>query len=201
MAFSLDRDSASRRLGVSSRTIDRHIQAERIRTRRIGKKMFLEEEDVEALRMADPARREEDYIIISDDNTQKEMPEIISSSQNLMDPKQNNSALAEIVRIYEDARGLIAEKDATIQNLSYKLGKIESELSNSIPVLEYKKTTFLLENAKSKSDTDADMLTTKITHLESEITKRNSALITLVILFILVLSFSVMFILFGDTLK
>lgn len=201
MAFSLDRESASRRLGVSSRTIDRHIQAERIRTRRIGKKMFLEEDDVEALRMADPARREEDYIVISDENTQKAMPEIVSSSQNLMDPKQNNAALAEIVRIYEDARGLIAEKDATIQNLSYKLGKIESELSNSVPVLEYKKTTFLLENAKSKSDSDADTLSSKITHLESEISKRNSALITLVILFILVLSFSAMFVLFGDTIK
>jgi hypothetical protein len=201
MAFSLDRESASRRLGVSSRTIDRHIQAERIRTRRIGKKMFLEEDDIEALRMADPARREEDYIVISDENTQKTMPEIVSSSQSLMDPKQNNAALAEIVRIYEDARGLIAEKDATIQNLSYKLGKIESELSNSVPVLEYKKTTFLLENAKSKSDSDADTLSSKITHLESEISKRNSALITLVILFILVLSFSAMFVLFGDTIK
>ncbi len=199
MAFSLDRDSASRRLGVSSRTIDRHIQAERIRTRRIGKKMFLEEDDVEALRMADPARREEDYIVISDDNKQKEMPEIMSSSQGLMDPKQNNAALSEIIRIYEDARSLIAEKDATIQSLSYKLGKIESELENSVPVLEYKKTTFLLENAKSKSDTDANSLSTKISHLESEIIKRNSALITLVILFILVLSFSIMFVLFGNT--
>jgi hypothetical protein len=199
MAFSLDRDSASRRLGVSSRTIDRHIQAERIRTRRIGKKMFLEEDDVEALRMADPARREEDYIVISDDNKQKEMPEIMSSSQGLMDPKQNNAALSEIVRIYEDARSLIAEKDATIQTLSYKLGKIESELENSVPVLEYKKTTFLLENAKSKSDTDASSLSSKISHLETEITKRNSALVTLVILFILVLSFSVMFVLFGNT--
>ena len=198
MAFSLDRDSASRRLGVSSRTIDRHIQAERIRTRRIGKKMFLEEDDVEALRMADPARREEDYIVISDDNKQKEMPEIMSSSQGLMDPKQNNAALSEIIRIYEDARSLIAEKDATIQSLSYKLGKIESELENSVPVLEYKKTTFLLENAKSKSDTDANSLSTKISHLESEIIKRNSALITLVILFILVSISSTMFVLFGN---
>ena len=66
MAFSLDREGASRRLGVSSRTIDRHIQAGRIRTRRIGKKMFLEEDDIETLRMTDPARREEDYVVIMD---------------------------------------------------------------------------------------------------------------------------------------
>lgn len=200
MAFSLDRDGASRRLGVSSRTIDRHIQAGRIRTRRIGKKMYLEEDDIEAIRMADPARREEDYTIV-ESTEERKIPEIVNSSTDIIDPKQNNVALAEIVRIYEDARSLIAEKDATIQTLSYKLWKIETELANSIPAMEYKKTTFLLESAKSKSDSDAEMLTKKITTLESEVNKRNSALITLVILFILVLGFSVIFILFGDNLK
>lgn len=200
MAFSLDRDGASRRLGVSSRTIDRHIQAGRIRTRRIGKKMYLEEDDIEAIRMADPARREEDYTIV-ESTEERKIPEIVNSSTDIIDPKQNNVALAEIVRIYEDARSLIAEKDATIQTLSYKLWKIETELANSIPAMEYKKTTFLLESAKSKSDSDAEMLTKKITTLESEVNKRNSALITLVILFILVLGFSVIFVLFGDNLK
>ncbi len=201
MAFSLDREGASRRLGVSSRTIDRHIQAGRIRTRRIGKKMFLEEDDIETLRMTDPARREEDYVVIMDDTPwRSETSEIITSRKNSIDTKQqNNLALAEILRIYEDARWLIADKDATIQNLSYKLGKIETELANSIPVLEYKKTTFLLESAKSKSDTDAEILSKKISTLESEVNKRNSAIITLVILFILVLGFSVIFVLFGNS--
>ena len=50
MAFTLDRDQAAARLGVSSRTVDRHIQAGRIRTKRIGKKMFLHKRMI-ALRM------------------------------------------------------------------------------------------------------------------------------------------------------
>ncbi len=162
--------------------------------------MYLEEDDIEAIRMADPARREEDYTIV-ESTEERKIPEIVNSSTDIIDPKQNNVALAEIVRIYEDARSLIAEKDATIQTLSYKLWKIETELANSVPAMEYKKTTFLLESAKSKSDSDAEMLTKKITTLESEVNKRNSALITLVILFILVLGFSVIFVLFGDNLK
>lgn len=187
MAFSLDRDGASRRLGVSSRTIDRHIQAGRIRTRRIGKKMYLEEDDIETLRMTDPARREEDYIVIHDDLPEREIPEIVTKERHITDSKQSNIALAEIVRIYEDARDQIVRKEATIQELSYKLGKAETELANSVPVLEYKKNAFLLESAKSKSDNDADALGRRITTLESEVGKRNSAIITLVILFILVL--------------
>ena len=82
MAFSLDRDGASRRLGVSSRTIDRHIQAERIRTRRIGKKMFLEEDDVEKLRMNDPARREENYIVIHDDVAEDQSSKMVINHAN-----------------------------------------------------------------------------------------------------------------------
>lgn len=162
--------------------------------------MYLEEDDIEAIRMADPARREEDYTIV-ESTEERKIPEIVNSNTDIIDPKQNNITLAEIVRIYEDARSLIAEKDATIQTLSYKLWKIETELANSIPAMEYKKTTFLLESAKSKSDSDAETLTKKITTLESEVNKRNSALITLVILFILVLGFSVIFVLFGDNLK
>ncbi len=201
MAFSLDRDQASRRLGVSSRTVDRHIQAGRIRTRRIGKKMYLEEDDIETLRMADPARREEDYIVIHDDMAEHDRPEITRTERQVIDPKQTNMALAEIVRIYEDARDQIARKDTTIQELSYKLGKAETELANSVPALEYKKNTFLLESAKSKSDNDADTLNKKILSLETEVGKRNSAIITLVILFILVLGFSVIFVLFGNNLS
>ena len=200
MAFSLDRDQASRRLGVSSRTIDRHIQAGRIRTRRIGKKMYLEEDDIETLRMADPTRREEDYIVIHDDTPDQERPEIVTKDRQITDPKQTNMALAEIVRIYEDARDQITRKDTIIQELSYKLGKAETELANSVPALEYKKNTFLLESAKSKSDNDADTLNKKISSLESEVGKRNSAIITLTILFILVLGAAIMFVLFSNQL-
>jgi predicted metal-dependent TIM-barrel fold hydrolase len=163
--------------------------------------MYLEEDDIETLRMADPARREEDYIVIHDDAPEREIPEIVTKDRQIANPKETNIALAEIVRIYEDARDQIVRKDATIQDLSYKLGKAETELANSVPALEYKKNTFLLESAKSKSDHDTDSLSKKILSLESEVGKRNSAIITLVILFILVLGFSVIFVLFGNNLS
>jgi excisionase family DNA binding protein len=53
MAFAIDRNEAARRLSVSTRTVDRHIQAGRIRTKRIGKKMYLHEDDIETLRLSE----------------------------------------------------------------------------------------------------------------------------------------------------
>ncbi len=79
--------------------------------------MFLEEDDVESIRMADPARREEEYVVINDTPMERDTHEIVSE-KGLTDPMKNNAALSELIRIYEDARATIAEKDNTIQNLT-----------------------------------------------------------------------------------
>ncbi len=68
MAFAIDRVEAARRLSVSTRTVDRHIQAGRIRTKRIGKKMFLDEDDVELIRVSEPSHNEEDVVFFEKQN-------------------------------------------------------------------------------------------------------------------------------------
>jgi excisionase family DNA binding protein len=190
MTFSIDRAEAARRLSVSSRTIDRHVSAGRIATKRIGKKMFLEEDHVEELRSR-PEAREEPIVILSEDDSQTDGPEIVKR-----DRRVSRESLPDFSSLYSDAQQVIAHKDAIIQELSYKLGKAETELSSSIPLIEYKKTTFLLEGAKSKTDADAEILGTRIEYLEREMSKRNSAILGLATLFILVLAFSAVFFLY-----
>lgn len=101
------------------------------------------------------------------------------------------------MRLYEETRNIIARKDETIQDLSYKLGKTETELRNTIPLVDYNKATFLLESAKAKSSEDATILSTQIANLEKEITKRNGAILSLALLFVLVLAFSVVLFFFS----
>jgi excisionase family DNA binding protein len=186
MAFTLDRDTAARRLWVSTRTIDRHIQWGRIRTRRIGKKMFIEEDDIENLRLQDTSRREETYEVISDSGkSQKTM-----KNQLVTPTVIDSQAITEFTRLYDDAKRLIEKKDEVILDLSYRLGKTETELKNSISLTEYKKATFLLESAKMKNDEDKTDLSRKIDTLEKELHKRGSAMIAIAILFVLVLGFS-----------
>ena len=189
MAFSIDRTEAARRLSVSSRTVDRHISAGRIRTKRIGKKTFLEEDDVEMLRATSPERWDDTILIL--DSEPHDAPEIVTRERSVSREKAPDFST-----LYSDAQKIIAKKDEIIQELSYKLGKSETELKNSIPLIEYKKTTFLLEWAKNKTDTDALALGSKIQYLEKEMSKRNSAILGLAILFILVLAFSVVFFLY-----
>lgn len=194
MAFAIDRVEAARRLSVSTRTVDRHISAGRIRTKRIGKKMFLHEEDVELIRQTEGTATTEEYIVI--DESEKPEQEIVARKVSRETAPVAYSDGPNYIELYQKAEKLIAKKDETIQDLAYRLGKAEVELKNSIPLTEYKKTTFLLESAKAKTDADAVELSTKVSSLEKEITKRNSAILGLAILFVLVLAFSVVFFLY-----
>jgi hypothetical protein len=164
--------------------------------------MFLEDDDIEVLRNMDPARREEDYVIIMDDTkTPSPKHEIVSPREQLpVLSVADSAAITELVRLYEETRTVIARKDETIQDLSYKLGKAEVELKNTIPLVDYNKATFLLESAKNKGSEDGVHYREKVEHLEKELSKRNSAILSLALLFVLVLGFSVIFFFFSPQL-
>lgn len=194
MSFTLDRSEAARILSVSTRTIDRHIQSEHIRVKRVGKKIWLESNDVEALRDRDTARMKEDYEVV----TQKDIPEELKSEIHTILPiseKQSENTV-NLVRLYENACQIIEKKDELIQDLSYKLGKTENELKNSISLSEYKKATFLLESAIQKWETDANTLSQRVAVLETDVNRRNGVIFGLAILSSMIIIFSIIFFLY-----
>lgn len=154
--------------------------------------MFLHEDDIEALRLLETPHKEEDYVVIFDEK--EDSQEIALPTREIVQPQHSN--LPDFSKLYDDSQKIIIKKDEIIQDLSYRLWKTETELKNSIPLVEYKKATFLLESAKNKTDSDAETLGTKISSLEKEISKRNSAILGLAILFVLVLAFSIVFFLY-----
>lgn len=113
--------------------------------------------------------------------------------------REMSTILSEFSRIYDDAQGIISKKDQTITDLSYRLGKAETELQKSIDVNEYKKVTYMMEALKEEHQTSKTQLTTQVHRLEKEVQKRNSALIGITILLVLVISSSLIF-LFWDRL-
>lgn len=141
MVFTLTRDSASKMIGVSTRTIDRYIQSGKIRTKRDGKVIMLHREDVTNVLWW---------------SAQKEY-EVIDSKPTMMpsisyDPRE---AQNEILRVLEK---IIKEKDLFIQELTYKLGKMESEMLNYIPKIEHKKTILALEEVNNSRNQDINLL-------------------------------------------
>ncbi len=141
MVFTLTREDASKMIGVSTRTIDRYIHAGKIRTKRDGKVIMLHKEDVTQVKGGGV---QTDYEVIAP------KPTLVPSVG--YDPRE---AQNEILRTLET---IIREKDALIQELTFKLGKMESEMNNTVPKLEHKKAMLALEEANSSRIHDMDML-------------------------------------------
>jgi excisionase family DNA binding protein len=141
MVFTLTREDASKMIGVSTRTIDRYIHAGKIRTKRDGKVIMLHKEDVTQVK---GGWVQTDYEVIAP------KPTLVPSVG--YDPRE---AQNEILRTLET---IIREKDALIQELTFKLGKLESDINNTVPKLEHKRAMLALEEANSSRLHDMDML-------------------------------------------
>lgn len=79
----------------------------------------------------------------------------------------------------------IDKKDDVIKDLSYRLGKAEIDLKNSIPILEYKKTTYLLESASNRSEDDKKSMSDLVESLKEKLRSQELINLTMVIIFAL----------------
>lgn len=67
-----------------------------------------------------------------------------TSSTSVMDAQSR----ATLEKIYLDLRGEIQTKDKAIQDLSIRLGQAQEIAKNSVSLVEFKKSQFLLEESK-----------------------------------------------------
>jgi hypothetical protein len=141
MVFTLSRDDASKVLWVSTRTVDRYIQSGKIRSKRDWKVIMLHKDDVSHVKNGGT---QSDYEVIAP------KPTLVPSIW--YDPRE---AQNEILRAIE---WIIKEKDALIQELTFKIGKMEWELMNSVPKLEHKRTLLALEETNHSRMQDMDMI-------------------------------------------
>lgn len=141
MVFTLTREDASKMIGVSTRTVDRYIHSGKIRTKRDGKVIMLHRDDVQQVK---GGWTQTDYEVIAPKPTL--MPSIGYDARE---------AQNEILRALET---LIREKDSLIQELTFKLGKLESEMTFTVPKLEHKKAMLALEEANSSRLRDMEMI-------------------------------------------
>jgi hypothetical protein len=176
--YSVDREKAATLLGVSTRSIDRYIKSNKIRSRKLGKKLYLHDEDIERLRSGGI---QEDFVIMTGDSNsyadnQDEAVVTLHST-----PKHTMRDMVNYRDLYDQANEKIAVKDKMIQELSYRLGQSETELKNTISLSEYKKATFLLESAKSQWEEEKSHMIEKVSFLENSLKREHILVKTLVI--------------------
>lgn len=155
MPFTLDRYAAADSLAISTRTLDRYVKAGKLRSKKVGKKVFVHDGDLDILknelgREVDDSARQEDVEFVA---PKAEDGEIVFFDDAKKDTGfRRKPVLVDYQDLFEDAQKRIDEKDRVIRELSYRVGQAEAELKNSVSMIEFKKTSYLLEAAKTKGD-------------------------------------------------
>lgn len=180
MSYTIDRLEGAKILNCSTRTIDRYIRSGKVRAKRVGKKVFLHEEDIHIIQNGGV---QEDYVVLDADGQLVERESRADDSSFTRRP-----VMVDYKGLFDDAQKSIERKDQLIQELSYRAGQAEAELKNSISMIEYKKATLLLESSNMKSQEEKKGLTEKLETLEQAVEKSNTVniilLIAVIILFI-----------------
>ncbi|NUJ98227.1 helix-turn-helix domain-containing protein [Candidatus Gracilibacteria bacterium] len=179
--YKLTRQEAADVLNISTRSVDRYIKAGKLRSKKDGKIIYINNNDIES--MKNNGLNQEVIIPIKVD---KEDREEIIQTKAIQQEKQSEKILT---TIYEDLRQEIQKKDDIIQTLSLRLGKAEEIAKNSISLMDFKKSQFLLEESKGYLSGEVENLKKEKSKLAKELkyekNTNNIMIIFLVLLLIL----------------
>lgn len=190
--YTLTREEASEKLGVSIRSVDRYLKSGKLRSEKDWKVVMINEDDVNSIlwwwtkkqTIITPEKAAEN----NNTTSQKNIPHNFETKEiaTEADINQQNSKLESI---YEDLREEIKEKDKKIWELTFKLWKMEEVVKNSISLIEFKKSQFLLEESKQATQKDLDSVKKEKEIIEEkykdEKNVNNILIVVSVVLFIL----------------
>ncbi|MCP4523246.1 MAG: helix-turn-helix domain-containing protein [Candidatus Gracilibacteria bacterium] len=170
--YKYTRQEAAELLGISTRSIDRYIKSGKLRSKKDGKIVYVKGSDVDTL--------------LGGGKTQEVIvPKKPKEEKTIITKKQTESSPM-LETIYSDLKNEIKNKDNTIQELSQKLGRVEEIAKNSVSLIEFKKSQFLLEESKGHLGHKVDELKKSKEQLKSELKYEKTTNLILII-FVLVL--------------
>lgn len=175
--YNITREQASKMLNISTRSIDRYIRSWKLRHKKDWKIVYIHQDDID--NFLNPTSKQE-IIIRNNDNNYENEDDLDKSL---------------VANIYEDLKNEIKIKDEQINTLNVQLWRMEEALKNSISLIEFKKTQFLLEESKNSLNEDLENtkkeIEMKISELKNE--KRNNIILLIISIIFFILLFIVWF--------
>ncbi len=137
--YKITREEAAIKLNISTRSIDRYIRAGKLRSKKQWKIVYINEDDINNFLWIWTKKQE---IIVW--NITEKKQEIHEESSTSLSKKDEKFSM-----IFDRLKDEIKFKDDEIKELSMKVWKMEEVVKNSISMVEFKKTQFLLEESKN----------------------------------------------------
>ena len=175
--YKLTRPEVAEKLSISTRSVDRYIRSWKLRSKKDWKIVYIKNSDVENLLAWtwSWSWMKQEVII----------PKALKEEKVIVKTSWNKVSWA-LDLIYKDLKEDIYEKDKIIQGLSERLWRSDEIAKNSVSLIEYKKSQFLLDESKWYLSSEVDKLKEEKDKLENEVKKeRNYNILLLIFVFVL----------------
>ncbi|MFH1375345.1 MAG: hypothetical protein ABIH35_01605 [Patescibacteria group bacterium] len=125
--YTTTRETASESLGVSTRTLDRYLKTGKLRSKSIKRKVFVHSDDL--TKLADRLKKK----------PKQRKKTVYSGPAAEATVTVENAPEEKVFReLYSEATAELKTKQEKLEAASFRVGQLETQLKNSVPLLEYK---------------------------------------------------------------
>jgi len=174
--YTLTRQKVAEKLKISTRSVDRYIKSGKLRAKKNWKVVYINNRDVDNLN----GSWKKNWEVIMPNTKNEKYDEVLVNS--------NNSIW--LTEIYKDLKKEIAKKDDIIKELAIKVWRSEEIAKNSVSLMDFKKSQFLLEESKWHINNKAIKLEEKNCKLKGELKHEKITNIILIVFLIILLIIS-----------
>lgn len=182
--YKLTRQDAADKLNISTRSVDRYIKAGKLRSKKDWKVVYVNTDDIENIAWAWEYQHE--VIIEKKVNNYSNMSNNEDEVKMVAKPDENVSGTLQT--IYKDLKEEIQKKDQLIQNLAMRVWQAEEVAKNSVSLIDFKKSQYLLEESKEHLDKELSQLEKDKEKLTKELKYEKTSNILLIIFVIVLLA-------------
>jgi len=157
----VDRIEASKILKVSTRTVDRYMRSYRFKTRKDGRRVLIKKIDIDKIirdhigRLVDIDENNLNNILnpIDADNQSENSTGLTVKDIKIKKLKNEEERLSTEQQIYKDlyveTKKELKEKQDRLEAATYRVGQLETQAKNMVPMLDYNKKERALQEAYS----------------------------------------------------
>lgn len=198
--YNLDRKAASKLLRISLRTVDRYIKEKKLSTRVVNGRVWLDKEELGRFKWLKVPVSTVDNIDMSTPHLSIDN-DVDSNVDNVGTPDEENvystSTRKKDVYIedkvyktlYGELKDELREKQERLEIANYRVGQLEAQVRNSVPLLEYHRESYSKKKQekefKNKIIEQGTMIKKLFNQLRSE--KFNKRIFLIILLTILAL--------------
>lgn len=164
----ISREAASGLLGVSVRTVDRYIRAKKLSTVVLEGRIWLDREEVEVFKAKKKSRHEVDKVDMStsglssghevdkvDNEVDISVDKVDILEKMSTEKKRSKESTETFKKLYQELKEELKEKQERLEIANYRVGQLEAQVRNSIPMLEYHRENY--EKQKVEEDLRSEL--------------------------------------------